>query len=242
MDALKLAATVTGLSLSDVKLRLTGNLPRVLLTDGDIDRVQVMSAELEKNGFITLVCDPADAPGDEDRVVARHLELSPTSFEVIERTLARHSILGADIALLQRGFRSSATRETVTSSERKLSLGRAALSGGLLLTKQVQKTSTQVGETREAFLLVQRLGNQPEVILYEKQLDYRFLGAEIQPAAYGNLHATMKRIRSMAPQAPLDERVARAGFVQPLGPYAVSDPLDLALHVIKLAHLRQANH
>jgi hypothetical protein len=236
---MSVVASVTSISLSDVKLRLTGTLPRVLLSDTNPEHVRALAAELEKNGFVTLVCDPADVPGDKDRIVARQLELSASGFVAIEHTLARHPVSGDAITLLQRGWRSSTTTGTVTTSERKVSLGRAVLSGGLLLTKKVQKSSLKVSESREAFLLVQRVDGQPEIILYEKRLDYGFLSAEIQPAAHANLMLTMERIRSIAPQAPLDETVAQPGFVQKLGPIAVGDPLDLALHLVKLAHLRQ---
>jgi len=238
---MSLVASVASISVSDVKLRLTGTLPRVLLSDTNAEHVRDLAAELDRNGFVTLVCDPADAARDEDRIVARQLELSSSGFVVIERTLARHPVSGDAITLLQRGWRSSTTRETVATSERKISLGRVVLTGGLLVSKKVRKSSVQVSESREAFLLVQRLGSLPEIILYEKQLDYRFLCAEIQPAAYGNLMLSMERIRSIAPRAPLDERVAQSGFVQRLEPVAVGHPLDLALHLVKLAHLRQGS-
>jgi len=234
VDALSLVASSTGISLSDVKLRLTGTLPRVLLSHTDAQHVQTLAAELEKHGLVTIVCDPAEAPGDRDRIVARQLELSSDGFVAIDRTLTRHPVAGDAVALLQRGWRLTATTGTVTTTERKVALGRAVLSGGLLLTKKVQKSSVQVSESREAFLLVERLGSEPDVILYERQLDYRFLGASIQPAAYGNLTLTVDRIRTLAPRAPLDQTVAQPGFVQKLAPSAVGDPLDLGLHLVRM--------
>jgi hypothetical protein len=239
-DALAQVASTTGISLSDVKLRLAGILPRVLLSHTDAEHVRTLAAELEQHGFVTLACDPAEAPGDKERIVARRLELSPDGFVAIERTQARHPVAADAIALLQRGWRSTTTTGTVTTTERKVALGRAVLSGGLLLTKQVQKSSTQVSESREAFLLVQRVGGEPDIILYERQLDYRFLGADLQPAAFGNLTLTVDRVRALAPRAPLEQTIAQPGFVQKLAPHAVGDPLDLALHLVRLAHQRQA--
>ena len=258
-DALSRVASATGFSLPDVRLRLTGTLPRVLLSDTNVEHVRALAAELEQHGFVTLVCDPAQAPADANRIVARQLELSPgglvaiargaagprsgaerSAQDGIERSLVRHPVAGDAIALLQRGFRFSTTRETITTSERKMSLGRVMLSGGLLMSKAVKKTSVQVSESREAMLLVQRHDGQPEIVLYEQQLDYHFLGARMQPAAHANLMLTLEHIRAMAPRAPLDARVAQAAFVQRLEPVAVGDPLDLALHLVWLAHRRQA--
>jgi hypothetical protein len=234
-DAIAIAASVCGLAATDVRMRLTGILPRVLLTGG-AERVAALSSALEQQGFATLVCDPADAPEDPQRIVARRLELGPDGFVAVERAGDRHSVHGDSITLLQRGVRTSIARETVSRSGRKLSLGRAALTGGLLISRNVKTREEQVSESREAFLLVHR-GEHRAVILYEQRLDYRFLGDELEQSAIRNLSLTTTRIRTFA-QAPLDERAAQQRFVQALLPAAVADPLDLALHLVELSHLR----
>jgi hypothetical protein len=127
--------------------------------------------------------------------------------------------------------------ETIKSSERKLDMGKAILTGGLALTSKVEKTTTKRQESRESMLLVQRSDGEPDLIVYERRLDYRFLGSDKQPASHANLELTLQRLRALAPGAPLDDRVARPGFVMGL-PLTQADPLDLALFLVSLARTR----
>jgi hypothetical protein len=235
-DALATVSAACGLPVSDVRLRLTGTLPRVLLSDSDTDRVRELAAALEKAGVPALCCDPDAVTTDKDRIVARHLELSGDGLVVVDRRSERHQLSAGAVALLQRGFRTSTTRENVTTKERKLSLGRAVLSGGLLASKSVSTTSTRTVEASEAFLLIQRLDGQPDVVLYERQLAYQFLGADAGPTAVANFALTVKRVRAIATQAPLDERVGQRPFVEAFSSTAAGDPLDLALHLVRMAH------
>jgi hypothetical protein len=231
------AAAISGLSPSDVRLRLSGTFPRILLFSNNAEELRRISAGLEKRGFITLLFDPGTVEADKDRIVARTLELSADGFCAIDRQNARYDLLGAEVTLIQRGVRSSSTSEVATTSERKISLTKAALSGGLLWSKQSKKTEVRVSESREAFLLVHVLDGKQDIILYEKRLDYRFLGGDLKPAAFGNLLLTLERLRKILPNASLDERVAQPTFIQRLAIRATIDPIDLALHLVKLDHL-----
>jgi hypothetical protein len=106
-----------------------------------------------------------------------------------------------------------------------------------MLTSKVQKQSVRTEEAREAFLLLQRNDGQPDAIIYERRVDYRFLGTDKQPASYANLERTLARLRTLAPTAPVDDRVARPGFVGGM-PLTSSDPADLALYLVTLARAR----
>jgi hypothetical protein len=106
-----------------------------------------------------------------------------------------------------------------------------------MLTSKIQKQSVRTQESREAFLLLQRNDGEPDAIIYERRVDYRFLGADKQPASHANLERTLARLRALAPAAPVDDRVAKPGFVSGL-PLTSSDPVDLALYLVTLARTR----
>jgi hypothetical protein len=116
---------------------------------------------------------------------------------------------------------------------------KALLTGGLLLTKKVERTDLKITETDEAFVLVERSDGSPDVMLYERQLDYRFLGAEMAPSSRTNLDRTWARCKVFAPAAPTDERLLQPGFVAGL-PHTSADPIDLALALVTLARRRGA--
>jgi hypothetical protein len=104
-----------------------------------------------------------------------------------------------------------------------------------LLTKKVSQTSTKTTETAEPFLLIQRRDGEPDLIFYERRIDYRALGPDMQPSSRGNLEVLWGRCKAMvlAP-AVVDDRVARPGFVSGM-PATAAEPIDLALFLVALA-------
>jgi hypothetical protein len=222
------AAQAAGLALADLNRRLAGILPRVLFAGG---APAGLVETLEGLGFGVLTCDPAAVPDDDQRVAVRRIELGAGALVASDSRGEAHRCGPGHIALLQRGIRVSKTTQTVKTSERKLDVGRAVLSGGLMLTKKVEKTDVKTTETSEPFLLVQRRGER-DLILYERRIDYRALGAEMQPASRGNLEVVWRKLVGMAPDR-VDDRVARPGFVAGL-PATSANAVDLALTLVAL--------
>jgi hypothetical protein len=232
------AADIAGLSAADVRNRLQGALPRVLASDADGERLARIGEELEALGFLTVVCDARTAPSDAERVVARTLRFEPEQLVAIDAAGAEHDCPWPALSVIQRGIRvvTQVTKETTT--ERKFDVGRAVLSSGLILTRKEEKVSVRKSETAEPFALAQRGDGQPDIILYERRLDYRFLGRDMQPASRGNLELVVRRLRAAAPAALHDDRVARPGFVAAL-PATAADPVDLALFLVTLSLRRR---
>jgi hypothetical protein len=231
------AAQLAGLPAADFSRRLAGTMPRVLLAAAPVDHVGALVDGFESLGFAAFSCDPATAPNDEDRLLVRGMDVEAGSLAFLDGKGESHPCLGTAVSLIQRGVRVITTSETVKTTERRLDIGKAILSGGLLLTSKVQKQSVRSEEAREAFLLLQRNDGQPDAIIYERRVDYRFLGADKQPASYANLERTLVCLRTLAPAAPVDDRVAKPGFVSGL-PLSSSDPVDLALYLVTLARAR----
>ncbi len=231
------AARLVGLPPADFSRRLAGTLPRVLLAAAPVDQVAALVDGFESLGFAAFTCDPATAPSDEDRLLVRGIRVEAGALAFLDGKGEAHPCFGTAVSLIQRGVRVSTTSETVNTTERRLDIGKAVLTGGLMLTSKIQKQSVRTEETREAFLLLQRNDGQPDAIIYERRVDYRFLGADKQPASYANLEKTLARLRNLAPTVPVDDRATRPGFVSGL-PLTSSDPVDLALHLITLARTR----
>jgi hypothetical protein len=230
-------AQLAGLPPADFSRRLAGTLPRVLLAAVPVEQIGALVDEFESLGFAAFSCDPAAAPDDDDRLLVRGIAFESGVVAFLDAQGNRHPCAGATVSLIQRGVRVVTTSETVTTSERRLDVGKAVLSGGLMLTTKVKKQSVKTEETREAFVLVQRNDGQPDAIIYERRVDYRFLGAAKQPASHANLERTLTDLRVLAPHSPVDDRVAKPGFVTGL-PITSSDPVDLALYLVTLARTR----
>jgi hypothetical protein len=239
-DAWQAAARITGLAAVDLHNRLSGPLPRVLLSEADPDRAAGLAEALEAQGFVILTCDPAAVPGDDERVVARSLAFGPEGVRVASERGASDLIPPGAILLLQRGVR-SITKTTVTEgTERKLSLGRALLTGGLVVTESGETTEVQRSTTHEPFLLLHRRDGKPDVVLYERRLDYRpSLGPALALSSGPNFEATTAQVRAVAGDAAYDDRLGRPGFLAGIR-YTSADEVDVALYLVLLAHLRGA--
>ncbi|MES1172223.1 MAG: hypothetical protein ABUL77_03210 [Bacteroidota bacterium] len=231
------AARLTGLAVADVRTRLAGSLPRVLVVEPDADRARDTAAALEALGFVMLVCDPRAIPVDDDRLVARALEWGPRDLTVIDAAGERQEIPAGSLVLIQQGVRTTATAEVTKKTVRHLDLTRALLTGGLLLTKKVETKSVKTTTTRDPFLVLHRGDGGLDVIIYERRVDYRFLGAELQPASAGNFARLLARLRAWAPRVPVDDRVGRPGFLSGL-PVTPAVAVDCALWIVLLARLR----
>jgi hypothetical protein len=231
------AARLTGLSPADVRTRLAGSLPRVLHIEPEGERAREVAAELERVGFAVLVCDPRAAPGDDERLQARGLSLSGGVLTVIDGTGGEEEVPLPSLALIQRGARTTTLTEVTKKMERRLDVTRALLTGGLMLTKKVENKATRTTTSRESFLLLHRGDGERDVILYERRLDYRFLGADLQPPSAANFDRLLARLRAAAPRVPYDDRVNRPGFLSGL-PVATTATVDLALWLVHLVHLR----
>jgi hypothetical protein len=230
--ALQKAAAITGLALADVSRLLAGTLPRILVRATE-ESERIIGA-LEAAGFIALVGTEANIISDKDRVVARNLELLPEGLVAIDGRGQRQECLYPAITSLLRGFRRVESTEITKTTKRKLDVGKALLSGGLLLTKKVETVSETTTSAKESFILIQCAKGLPEIVLYEHKVNYQCLGTDIQLSTLGNQAALLKRLQSHASQASLDDRLARPGFVVGL-PTMAADPVDLAVYLVTLA-------
>jgi hypothetical protein len=231
-SAVPRAAAVAGLAVPDAARLLAGILPRVLVRATSEGARLV--AELEAAGFVAFAVEESAVTTDAQRVVARNLELAGQGVVAVDGRGQRHTCPASAFGTLLRGVRFVETTEVEKTTQRKLSLGKALITGGLAVTKKVETTSERTISAKEAFLLLQRSDGLPEILLCERRLNYQCLGPDLQPSALGNLIALLARLRAMAPQAALDDRITRPGFLAGLPPLAL-DPVDLAIALVTKA-------
>lgn len=234
-NAIPRAAQLAGLAPPDAARMLAGTFPRILLrmaTDPEA-LVAAFSAE----GFVAWASDPALVPTDERRISVRGLSWTAEGFLAQDAQGALHPCPFAAVRLLQRGTRTHTTTDIEQTTKRKLDLGRALISGGLMLTKKVTQTTEHTIHAKELFLLVQRGDGFPDLMIYEHRVSYRCLGEQMGHATLKNFALLTTRFQELCPQAPLDDRVGRPGFAAGL-PLMGLDPVDLGIHVISEARRR----
>ena len=235
LAALQQAAGITGLAVADVSRALAGTLPRILLR-ATPEGARIAGA-LEAAGFVAFAAEASEVPTDRERIVVRNLELSPGGIVALDGKAQRNPCPADAIGNFLRGIRFVESSEVIKTVHRKLDLGKALLTSGLSVTKKVETVSERTTSTKEPFVLLQRRDGQPDLMLYERRLNYQCLGPELQPSTYGNLVTLLARLRALAPEALLDDRITRPGFLAGL-PLMALDPVDLAVFLVTQARLR----
>lgn len=234
-ETLAAVADASGVALPDVRIRLAGAMPRVLMQEPGAEKLRAVQTGLGNAGVHSVFVDPAEVSSDKDRLIVRRLEREGNTLVAYSGliTETRHVIPAGSIQLLQRGLRTHQTDQTVTTKEGKLDIKRAIATGGMLIMKSVTTSTTETSVSKEGFILVHRTKGEPDLILYESKLDYRFLGTEIQPARFVNLQKTVGWLQSFAPGVPALEKLLDPALVRGLPPLP-ADPVDVLLEILYL--------
>jgi hypothetical protein len=220
------------------RVRAPGGGPSVIASFADREAAQDAAAMLRSRGFDLLLLDGGELEADERRFVVRGFELGAGAM-TLESRAAKLEVRYQDVDLLLRGTKIVTHQPAAPRATRQLSLTRAALTGGLLLTKKVQAPRRPATEERESFLHLYGAG-LPPLAWRESEIRYNSLGGALLPSRQANFAQVAAELRRRCPQAAYDDRLAsRAGQAQLLGPtLAVADHLDVAISVLAAA-LRQ---
>ena len=189
--------------------------------------------DLRRAGFTAAAIDAGRLAAAPPAFVGRSFVLGTSALTLTDREGRSLELPWGDLDLVLRGLWSALRRESRTVVGKKFSLGRAIVTGGILLTRTTYEKRRQDVEEREGVLRLYA-GGAPVATLRETALDYQGLGAELAPARGANFERLAEELRRRAPGALHDDRLARPGeAARLLGPGL--DPaayLDLAFHLV----------
>lgn len=221
--------------------------PRVnIACDGSAVVASFASAELaaacsdalQDAGFNTICLDSSHLEDDRNRFIVKRLTFAADELHLWDVDGGQLMMNYADVKLLLRGagIISSVRNETIT--KKKIALGRALATGGLVMRKKVTSNVTSVNSERQPFCHVYASGFSP-VVLRMDTLDYAALGVEKKLSREANFNWICCELRRLCNKAQWDERLqTRPGLAQLLGP--VFNPevdLDLAISVVVKSYL-----
>lgn len=229
----------------DAVMLLRAPLPVIVLRSDDRQRTLDVLGGLRSRGHDAVACDL-------DAVVSSDDMFRPKSFRFDERELVatgggeEHALRLGEVLALVRASHVTRNEDTVTSSERKLSVGRAALSGGLLSTKTTTTESRRVTTEREPVLYVFHRSGAPWLFA-SSAIRYDGLGDAMQRSRIDNFELLVERLRERAPASTFDERLLRA---RPPASVVVasakrvstssSSTIDILAHVVAMSIARSA--
>jgi hypothetical protein len=231
--AVRLAA-VLGRTLLEARGRVSEpeGGPSVLATFPEAAAAEVYAEELRSRGFAVLVLPPEAVESEKERFVVRGFELGPHALTAQSRQGAVE-VPWPDVRLLLRGVIRTERKRTQTVQRRELSLGRAVITGGLMVTKAVKETKSEVQVENEGFVHLYPASGAP-LVFRQTDLNYAGLGPRLQPSVAANFTRLVAALREASPQAVYDERLAtQPGQARMLGPsLPAASHLDVAVSLL----------
>jgi len=226
-------AVTLGIMAYEMRQRMIGGGPAVVANFADPEKARTMAAKLNQSGVATLIIDADAVRSTAGRFVVRRFELKERSLRIEASDGHCAEIAYEDIDLLLPGTRILGQSETKTVTERKFSLGRTILSGGIPLTKKVEHQEEVSTEDRENILCLYA-GERPPVVFSQSVLSYDGLGADMKLSRELNFAYLKSELRRLCPAAGYDDRLLnRLGQVRILGPAQNPETnLDLAFHIL----------
>jgi hypothetical protein len=231
-EALALGADL-GVTTYEAALLLRAIAPSVVLRAPDRARALDLLSRLRARGHDVVACDVDAVVASADMLEVRSFSFETAAFVALgaERQTREplDRVAYADLVAIVRAIHAHVVETVEKTRERQLSVGRAALTGGLLMTKTKTTERTRTSSEREAVVYLFRRGGPPWLVRASRAR-YDGLEAPLLPSQHENFAALVARLRERAPGAAYDERLSRA----PRAPEAA----DLAAHLVALSLTR----
>jgi hypothetical protein len=200
------------------RLRTPGNGPLIVAVLADEERAGQLVQQLHSAGFKAVGLTAGEIDAAAFAWIVRRFSLGERELHVETEKGDTLDISFQDIDLVLCGIRISRSTTTKTVKERSVDLGRAVLSGGVMMTKTTKTTQDVATEVRERFVNLYT-GDAPVIVFRENALDYNSLGPARKLSRSENFTYLVAELRRYCPGVRYDERLMnRAAQAALLGP------------------------
>ena len=206
--AISALVAAAGMTPAEARMRLAPE-PPALLARLPPERAESLVQALAGSGLVALGLEEA-VPTDADRFQVRSFAFEPDGLHVTARSGATLTVSWEAVRVVLRGVRANRTTTEHTETSRRFALGRAVLTGGLVMTKKATSTVQDTQDASEQLVLVHGDDGQ-RVLLGEQALEFSGLGPLLQPARAANMAVIAQELKRRAPGAFHDDRLMRLG-------------------------------
>jgi hypothetical protein len=200
------------------RLRCPGNGPLTVAVFAGEEQAEHLSERLNSAGFRSVVLRAEEIAGEEGAWTVRSFGLGEHLLHIETEKGKGLDVAFQDVELILPGVSTSRETTTETVKHRSINLGRAVLTGGMILTKTTKTTRDITTEARERFINLYA-ADAPVIVFRENSLDYNSLGPTRKLSRSENFTHVLAELRRRCPNALYDERLMnRAAQAALLGP------------------------
>jgi hypothetical protein len=228
-------AAVMQVTVFDARQRLVGKGPTVVASYADPGQAQSLLGKLRQAGFEGFVVDAERCLAGSATIVVRRFELAEDAFCVEAAGGRKVRMAYHDVALLIPASRSTSQTEIQAVTDRKFSMGKTLLAGGLPMTKKVtlQETVTLEDQERILYLCAK---DRRRLLFCQNGMNYDGLGKEMKFSRDMNFQCLLAELYRRCPTTARDDRLLnRAGQARLLGPLLRPEAnLELAVEILAI--------
>lgn len=224
-------AGILGVTAYDVRQRLVGDGPVVVASFAEDSSAEGLVGKLEQAGFASFSVD-SETVAEQPTFVVKRFVLGEQGIKLEDNRGRKGSILFRNIRFLLPASSIAGQTEVKTVSERKFSMGKTLMAGGVPMTKKVKRQEVVSNEERERVLY---LGTAKSRLLFPQNgMSYDGLGDDLKPSREMNFNFLVAELRRRCGKANYDERLLnRANQARVLGPLLPPETnLDLAVEIL----------
>lgn len=218
----------------EVQQRIIGGSPSVIAAFADPAMAENLAAGLEKRGIAAMVMDADAVHAGIDYIQVYRFEITDTALHIWTVEDDHAEVPYGKIRVMIAGTSTCTETVTKTVEQRKISVGKTILAGGIPIPKTVKHTETSESLQHSRFLYMY-VGRRPQPLIFSQDgMTYEGLGDAIQISHVLNFNYLISVLRKRCPSAVYDERLLkRIGLVRLLGPTIDPDTnLDLAAEIL----------
>jgi hypothetical protein len=202
-------ASLLRLAPYDVKVRLAGAMPKVLVSTPDEPTAADVVRQVQSRHHRAMVYDASRAVHAAHMVKLHRFSLDATG--VWANGQAGDRLAWADLGAVILALVRTSVSKTTEESEYMSSMTAHSINQ-MRVTHQV--TRTQTATTHVAYLFPNALAASPRPwLLEEATAQFVGLGRDMQPTRHGNFFATIAAMRRYAPNAVFDDRFVASPII-----------------------------
>jgi hypothetical protein len=244
LDAALVSGVATAINRTpyQTRLLLAGEVPKIIAHCDNAEGSQSLIRSLRNLGLAAIGCADRELRRLPRPFRAQILEFREK--EVLFRDSANREkkIAGQSVFLVLTGRIESYLEMETTKQKMKFSLGRTLLMGGIPIWRPVDERTKTHSMQAECFTRLYELhSGEPSVDIFQKHVNYSFLGEDVATSSLANFDTLVRRLRQAFPQAIFDDRLARPAVLTTSSGHGWED-IESSCKLIYLFHSMDKDH
>jgi hypothetical protein len=226
-------AGALGIIVFEARQRLIGGGPSVVAAFADQQQASVLTEKLGRVGINALIVDAAAVRLRSGFFIVRRFKFEDCALKIEAHNGQQETLPYARMELIITGTSVVGVSETKTIVEKKFSMGKTLLAGGIPMTSKV-KRQEEVSSQESEEILYLYAHDRPTAVFSLDGMNYDGFGAEMKLSRKLNFSHLISQLRLHAPGAAFDDRLLnRNNQVRLLGlALGREASLDLAAEIL----------